>query len=64
VTDETAVSAAFLSALARAGITLPPDRAEAAVADVLVLNRQILLIRAACPTGAALPLAFAQPGAA
>jgi hypothetical protein len=64
VTDEAAVATAFLAALAESGIVLPPDRVDAAVADVLALHQQIMLIRAACPADAMLPLGFAPPGAA
>jgi hypothetical protein len=56
--DDAAVTVAFLAALAQSGVVLPPDRAEAAVADALALHRQILLVRAACPPGATLPLGF------
>ena len=44
--------------LERAGIALPPHRVEAVIADYLGLRQQILLIRAACPPGAPLPLGF------
>lgn len=56
--DEAALKTRFLAELASTGIVLPPDRAEAAASDYLALNRQIRLIRAACPTHAALPLDF------
>jgi hypothetical protein len=63
VTDE-AVAAAFLAALSREGIALPPDRVATAVADALALHRQVLLIRAACSADAPLPLGYVPPGAA
>lgn len=56
--DEAALKARFLAELAAAGIVLPPDRAEASASDYLALNRQMRLIRAVCPTHAALPLGF------
>ncbi|MCI0753478.1 hypothetical protein [Teichococcus vastitatis] len=52
------MAAAFLEALAREGIALPPERLETAIADALALHRQILLIRAACPAEAPLPLGY------
>jgi glycosyltransferase A (GT-A) superfamily protein (DUF2064 family) len=64
VTEQAAVAAAFLAALAREGIPLPADRVEAAMADALALHRQVLLIRATCPADAPLPLGFVPPGAA
>ncbi len=64
MTEEAAVAAAFLAALAREGIALPPEREAAAVADAIALHHQILLIRAACPAAAALPMGFVPPGAA
>lgn len=57
MTDD-AVAEAFLAALAREGIALPPERVAAAVADALALHRQVLLIRAACPAEAPLPLGY------
>ena len=56
--DEAALRTRFLAELAAAGIVLPPDRAEAAASDYLVLKRQMRLIHAACPPDAALPLGF------
>ena len=61
---EAEVAAAFLAALAWEGIALPPERVDAAVADALALHRQGLLVRAACPPDASLPLGFIPPGAA
>ena len=58
-----AVKARFLADLAAAGIVLPPDRADAAASDFLVLHRQMKLIRDALPAGAPLPLGFAPGGA-
>jgi len=61
---EAEIAAAFLAALAREGIALPPERVDAAVADALALHRQVLLVRGACPPDASLPLGFIPPGAA
>ena len=61
---EAEVAAAFLAALAREGIALPPERVDAAVADALALHRQVLLVRGACPPDAPLPIGFIPPGAA
>jgi hypothetical protein len=57
--QDIGVMAEFAAALARTGIVMPPDRVEAAAADALALHHQVLLIRAACPPGAALPTGFA-----
>ena len=64
MTEDQAVAAAFLAALAQNGIALPPERVDGAVADALALHRQVLLVRAACPPEAPLPLGFLPPGAA
>ncbi len=59
--DEAAVKARFLARLAAEGIVLPPDQADAAALDFLVLDRQMRLIRAAIAPDAPLPLGFAPP---
>ena len=53
---KAAATRGFLAALEEAGITLPPGHAEMIVRDYLELHRQLLLIRAACPPAAPLPL--------
>jgi len=64
VSGDAGVEAALRAALAGAGISLPPDRMAATVADALALHRHVLLIRAACPAEAPLPLGYRPPGAA
>ena len=56
-----AIKARFLARLATEGIVLPPDQADAAAADFLVLDRQIRLIRTVLAAGAPLPLGFTPP---
>lgn len=60
-----AVKARFLAGLAADGIVLPPDQADAAAADFLVLDRHIQLIRGALAADAPLPLGVVPlPGTA
>ena len=63
IPDDTpaAIKAAFLARLSAEGILLPPDEADAAAADFLVLDRHIRLIRAVLAPDAALPLGFSPP---
>ena len=56
-----AMKARFLARLAMEGIVLPPDQADAAAADFVVLDRHIRLIRTALAADASLPLGFAPP---
>ena len=54
-----ATKARFLAELASEGIVLPPDQADMAAAEFLLLDRHIRLIRTALAADATLPLGFA-----
>jgi len=59
-----AIKVGFLTILADDGIALPPEQADAAAAEFLVLDRHMQLIRGALAMDAGLPLGFAPPPSA